>query len=216
MNMVMRVCLVGLIMAVCVHEVTGSTMGGGDDRWYVVRRRCECEIVAAATVACKLGAEAISGWKDRGQLGRNGRGVDRKAYVEVSRVIQFVSAVQETVFIMMDTKKRCKLCGEGECDCEILISKRGSVIRVASDDRRVCGAIRVEEAEAGTRDRAMTKSKLWETYFRMNQLKALLMILRARWGGVRWERQWMKFMTDEWVTTGNMAEDDGWNCEGDG
>ena len=77
-KMVMRVCLVGLIMAVCVQEVTGSTMGGGDDRWYVVRRRCECEIVAAATVACKLGADAISGWKDRGQLGRNGRGVDRR------------------------------------------------------------------------------------------------------------------------------------------
>jgi hypothetical protein len=114
---------------------------------------------------------------------------------------------------MIDTKKGCKACGDGECDCEILISKRGSVIRVAGDDRRVCGAIRVEEEEAGTRDRAMTKSKLWETYYRMNQLKALLMILRARWGGVRWERKWMKFMTDEWVTTGNMAEEDGWNAK---
>lgn len=175
-----------------------------------MRRRCEKEVMAMSRVVFWKAAKAVEGWKERKEAGEGKGIVDRVAYTEVSQVVQFVSGVQEAAFMLIDSKRKCRMCGGGECQCELVLGRRGSVTRVGPLDKRIEKAKRVLEEELPARGRMMEKGDLWAEYHKLNKLKSLLVVLRAQWGGVKWEKEWAKMIQDEWKDGKNKAESEGW------
>ena len=102
-----------LLMCVCECHADGG-MGGVNEQWYVMRRRCENELYAAALIATTMGTQVVSAWVDSKasacQDVKVMRSGNKEAYVGLSRVIQFMSGIQEATFIAIDTKNKCRLC----------------------------------------------------------------------------------------------------------
>ena len=95
-----------------------GNMGGANENWYVMRRRCESELYAAALLATTLGTKVVSSWMDvkitsAGDV-KAMRAANKEAYVGLSRTIQFMSGIQEATFIAIDTKNKCKACEQKE------------------------------------------------------------------------------------------------------
>ena len=107
----MGICV--LFMCFCECHADGG-MGGVNEQWYVMRRRCENELYAAALIATTMGTQVVSSWLDAkacaGQDVQGMRSANKEAYVGLSRVIQFMSGIQEATFIAIDTKNKCRMC----------------------------------------------------------------------------------------------------------
>ncbi len=108
-----RITTLGVLLVVSeyfVQKVEAASMGGQDETWWVLRRRCEVEVLALAATATKMGTQEIEEWQRRQQDGLcdrgRVRGVDRKAYSALGKNMQFVSGVQEVIFTMIQTTRK--------------------------------------------------------------------------------------------------------------
>lgn len=72
------------------------------------------------------------------------------------------------------------------------------------NDDRLKKAVNVPNRERTEHSR-MTKSALWKEYFKMNRLKAEVMLMRNK-RGKQWEKKWAKFVKSEWDNPKNSVD----------
>ena len=92
--------------------------------WWVMTKCNEKEVLTLAATAFTAVYRIAREITETGPEERSA--VERDSYVQLSRVPQYCAGVQEIIFMLIEHKGKCRMCGvTNECKCKILLSRMG-------------------------------------------------------------------------------------------
>jgi len=132
---------------------------------------------------------------------------ERRGYAETSRLLKWMSALQDVILVVKKGKAACTLCKKGKagCKCVARISGRS--------DEMKCSEEMKEEGRKGSwvvpnrwKGRTMTRKELLDLFWTLNGYKASVLLNRLRSAQTRWEKSFYQFLVEKW--------DENWREEG--
>ena len=179
-----------LMMLICL-SISVVPVGAWSRReWFRVDSGTGAGIRTLSSVAAGAAVEGVKCWMSEVDEFGEVRGAKR-GRSKLNRVIQFASGAQELMYLAMEGKVRCASCPDKRCECALLVSERGRVLSSPKGNEKVKGAKMMNPTQEDMgRKKNMTKKEIWNEYFKLNRVKAMVNLLRTAKGGTKWEREW--------------------------